>query len=105
MEFTKESSDPTYRVLEDAVKFLREEAQKQPWIDPNVKPQEGQYCWVAYHPWNNPSNKPLVQAATWRDGLWQLDGVPTREEGGTSYPPIAWMPNLNQPPPIFPQHG
>lgn len=64
-------------------------------------PEEGQYCWVAYYPWNNKSNAVAVQPATWRNGLWILDGSPTSESGGTSYPPIAWMPNANQGPPQF----
>lgn len=64
-------------------------------------PQEGQYCWVAYYPWNNKSNPVAVQPATWRNGLWLLDGNPTSGEGGTSYPPIAWRPNANEGPPLY----
>lgn len=67
------------------------------WTDPDKKlPKNGQYCWVAYYPWNNKSNPVAIQPATWRDGLWVLDG-----EGGTSCPPVAWMPNSNEQPPEY----
>lgn len=76
---------------------------EEEWHDPEIiKPQEGQYTWVAYYPWNNPSNGLAVQAATYRHGLWILDGDPTSGEGGTSHPPVRWRENHNGPPPMVP---
>lgn len=72
---------------------------KREWILVEERlPANGQYVWLTYHPWNNPANDLVVQAAVYRDGLWVTHNPP-----GTSFPPVHWMPNPSQPPPDPPE--